>query len=72
MMDSYDPLRDQDAQAPLPASVDGELRIARAYLDKVAAANIHDHTAMVKAAVGLDHRLRSLIAALDAERGDRP
>lgn len=68
---SYNPLRDPDAEPPLPASVDGELRIARKYLGKVASANIHDHEAMLTAAVGLDHRLRALIAALDAERGEQ-
>jgi hypothetical protein len=46
-----------------------ELRLAREYLAEVAAANIHDPQAMVKAAAGLDHRLRALIAALDAEGG---
>ncbi|MFM9589855.1 hypothetical protein ACKI1J_14970 [Streptomyces scabiei] len=69
-MSSYDPLREPDAETPLPASVDGELRLAREYVASVASANIHDHKAMVKAAVGLDHRLRGLIAALDTERGE--
>jgi hypothetical protein len=51
--------------------VDGELQACREFLDQVAEANIHDHTAMVKAAAGLDYRLRSLIAAIEAERGER-
>lgn len=69
-MTAYNPLREPDAEPPFPASVDGELRLAREYADRVATANIHDHEAMLKAAVGLDHRLRNLIAALDAERGE--
>ncbi|GKQ38900.1 hypothetical protein [Streptomyces sp. A012304] len=70
MSTSYDPLREPDAEPQFPASLDGELRLAREYLSQVAGTNIHDHTAMVKAAVGLDHRLRALIAALDAKRGE--
>jgi hypothetical protein len=50
--------------------VDVELRLACEYADRVASANIHDHTAMLKAAVGLDHRLRSLVAAVEVERGE--
>lgn len=68
---SYDPLREPDAARPFPASVDNELRISRRYLNEVAGVNIHDHTAVVKAAVGLDYRLRALIAAIEAERGER-
>lgn len=69
-MTSYDPLFGPTEEPLLPAPVDVELRLCRQYVDKVADANIHDHQAMLKAAVGLDHRLRNLIAALDAERGD--
>jgi hypothetical protein len=68
---SYDPLHQSGDAPQFPAPLDTEVRLIRAYLDKVATANIHDHTAMVKAATGLDHRVRSLLAALDAERGER-
>jgi hypothetical protein len=68
-MTSFDPLRDEDAAIPPPASVDVELAISRKMLAEYATANIHDHAAMIRVAAGLDHRLRSLIAALDAERG---
>lgn len=68
-MSTYTPLYGPDDAKPYPADVDTELRIARALTDTLAATNIHDHTAILKAAVSLDHRLRSLIAALDAERG---
>lgn len=66
---SYDPLHGPDMEPPFPASLDVELRLAREYLDQVAVANIHDPQSMVKAAAGLDHRLRALVAAVDAERG---
>lgn len=69
-MTSYDPLHGPDEPASVPASVDSELKLTRRLLDKVAGANIHDHTEMLKAAVSLDHRMRSLVAALTAERGD--
>lgn len=65
---SYTPLHGPDEESPPPASLDGELRLARRLLDEIATANIHDHTAMLKAATGLNCRLRSLLAALDAER----
>jgi hypothetical protein len=68
---SYDPLREPDSAPPFPGDVDGELRTCREFLDQVAQVNIHDHTAILKAAVSLDHRLRSLIAAIEAERGEQ-
>lgn len=64
-MSAYNPLHEPDEEPLVPAFVDVELKLARQYLDKVATANIHDHNAMLKAAVGLDHRLRMLVAALD-------
>lgn len=71
-MSDYAPLYEPSEEPAFPASVDVELRVARDYLDQVAAANIHDQTAMLRAAVGCHHRLRSLIAAIDAERGEQP
>jgi hypothetical protein len=68
---THTPLRSLDDAEPYHASLDGELRLARALLDELASANIHDHHEMVKAAVSLDCRLRSLLAALDTERGTR-
>lgn len=67
-MTAYDPLHGPDGEPLLPASVDVELKLAREYLGKAATANIHDHGAMLRAATGLDHRLRNLLAAVDAER----
>jgi hypothetical protein len=67
---SYDPLHGPDEEPPFPASLDGELKLTRELLDEIADANIHDHRAMLKAAVALDCRVRGLLAALDAERGE--
>ncbi|MEU9285986.1 hypothetical protein AB0D57_14980 [Streptomyces sp. NPDC048275] len=67
---SYTPLHGPNEEPPIPASLDGQLRLARRYLDTVAESNIHDHTAMLKAAAGLDYHLRALIAAVTAERGE--
>lgn len=71
MSASFSPLHDPDGVDPMPASLADELLLARGFVDQVAAADIHDHTAMVKAASGLDYRIRALIAAVDAERGNR-
>jgi hypothetical protein len=43
--------------------------LARESLARAAVANIHDHQAMIDVAVNFDHRMRSLLAALEAERG---
>jgi hypothetical protein len=67
---SYDPLHGPDEEPPFPASLDIELKLTRDYLGRVATANIHDHTAMLKAATGLNYRIRSLVAAVDAERSE--
>jgi hypothetical protein len=70
-MSDHRPLFDPHEPPPRPCSVEGELGLARKALDKYAEANIHDHTAMLGAAAGLDFRLRSLVAAIEAERGER-
>lgn len=62
----YDPAVDGES---FVAPVDMALRQARKVLAEKAAANIHDHDAMIRAAVGLEMRLRELVAALDAEAG---
>jgi hypothetical protein len=43
------------------------LRLAREDLAAQQGANIHDHQAMIQAAVMLEIRLRGLLAALDAD-----
>lgn len=70
-MTAYDPLHGPDEVPSTPADLDVELRVTRGYLAEVATANIHDHTAMVKVATGLDYRLRALVAAVEAERDAR-
>jgi hypothetical protein len=56
--------RPSDTWVP-PLSI--ALRLAREDLAEQQAANIHDHTAMVKAATTLEIRLRQLLAAVDAD-----
>jgi hypothetical protein len=68
---SYTPLYGPDDCEPFPLTVAAELRLSREYLEQAAAANIHDRDAMIKTAVGLEYRLRALVAALDAKRGER-
>lgn len=59
----YQP-RPSDAYAP-PLST--ALRLAREDLAAQQGANIHDHHAMLRAAITLEIRLRGLLAALDAD-----
>lgn len=68
-MTAYDPLFAPDEEPVGPAALEAEVRLARELLAKVATVNIHDGTAMLKAAAGLAYRLRSLLAAIEAERG---
>lgn len=59
----YEP-HPSDAYVPPLSSA---LRLAREDLAVQQGANIHDHQAMVRAAVTLEIRLRGLLAALDAD-----
>lgn len=68
-MTAFDPLHTPGEEPAAPAALEVELRLSRELLDEVAAVNIHDDQAMLQAAAGLYHRLRSLVAAVDAERG---
>ncbi|MEV6571848.1 hypothetical protein [Streptomyces sp. NPDC051577] len=64
----HDPLHDPERDIrDWTSPVDIALQSARHALAESASANIHDHNDMLRAAVGLDHALRSLVAALDAE-----
>lgn len=65
---AFDPLHDPERDAhtwvpPLDVAIDR----ARKVLGEKAQANIHDRDEMIRAAVGLEHVLRDLLAALDAE-----
>lgn len=59
----YQP-RPSDAWVP---SLDSALCLARQDLAVHQGANIHDHQAMIRAAITLEIRLRGLLAALDAD-----
>ncbi|MEU3204274.1 hypothetical protein ABZ702_10390 [Streptomyces cyaneofuscatus] len=59
----YDPEKDGLGDVP-PLST--ALARARKVLEEKATANIHDHDDMIRAAVGLEMRLRQLVAALEA------
>lgn len=66
-MDSYTPLHDPEKDRdPVVPPLAQAIARARKTLDEKATANIHDHDEMIRAAVGLEMRLRALLAALDA------
>ncbi|MEV0779210.1 hypothetical protein [Streptomyces sp. NPDC050428] len=68
MSESYMPLYDPERDAAVP-SPDLEYAVsqARKVLTEKAAANIHSHDEMIRAATGLDYVLRGLLAALDED-----
>jgi hypothetical protein len=70
MAASYTPLHDpeRDGRTVTPR-LERALEAARKVLDEKAAANIHDKDEMIRAAVGLMHVLRDLLAALDRADG---
>ncbi|MFJ8349754.1 hypothetical protein ACIQ9J_26000 [Streptomyces sp. NPDC094153] len=57
-------------RAPDVHTVDLALSVARESLNRCASSNIHSYGAMITAAVELQHTLRQLVIALDAERGE--
>lgn len=63
------PLREYAVDS-VPLSVATELEMARGVLADTDPENIHDHDAMIRSAVSLSMRLRTLAAAV--ERGERP
>lgn len=69
---TYNPLHDpqKDAHVVIPA-LQQAIDRARKVLDEKAKANIHDQDEMIRAAYGLHYVLHDLLAALEAERGDR-
>jgi hypothetical protein len=68
-MAAYTPLRASGEPQVMHARLELALQLARKSLARVADANIHDHDAMIDAAVDLHIRLGSLVAAVEAERG---
>lgn len=73
MTSYYDPLfgTDRDKHVYVPP-LQRAIEKAREVLAEKATANIHDKDAMIRAAYGLGYVLTDLLAALDAERGERP
>ncbi len=69
-MSTYTPLHSPDDAPPFQAPLAVEISATRSYLAEVATTNIHDEAAILRAAVGLDYRLRALLAALDTKRGE--
>ena len=63
----YDPLYAPETDASYALPLDMAIDVAREQLAESSTANIHDHQAMLRAAVQLEMRLRQLVAALDKE-----
>lgn len=69
-MGSYDPLHDPGREAPEHTSLDVEIAVTLQVLDETAGLNIHSDDDMRSAAFALNCRVRSLLAAIVAERGE--
>ncbi|WP_420032273.1 hypothetical protein ACN2WE_05265 [Streptomyces sp. cg28] len=69
-MTAYDPLHTPDEEPAGPFNLDAEIAATQQILDDTAGLNIHNDAEMVKAAVTLDTTLRTLLAAIVAERGE--
>ncbi|MYR76556.1 MULTISPECIES: hypothetical protein [unclassified Streptomyces] len=65
----YGPLYAPETDASYALPLDMAIDVAREQLAESATANIHDHQALLRAAVHLEMRLRQLVAALDTEAG---
>lgn len=70
MTEIHEPLREPGYTPLEVGSVAVELAVTRQILDETAPLNIHSHTDMLRAAVALDCRVRAMVAALEAERGE--
>lgn len=55
---------------PIPSDITDELAMTAEIIHETATASIHNVDDMIRAAVGLRHRLRTLAAAVTAERGE--
>ena len=69
-MNAYSPLYDPSNPPAGPFDLAVEITVTRRLLDETAGLNIHDDTDMMKAAFSLNTRLRCLLAAIQAERGE--
>lgn len=71
-MTSYTPLYDPEKGVhPVVPPLEQAIDRARKVLDEKGRANLHDSDEMIRAAYGLHYVLHDLLAALDAERGER-
>lgn len=71
-MSSYNPLHDPESDVHFGVPrLQQAIDRARKVLDEKGQANIHDQDEMIRAAYGLHYVLYDLLAALDAERGER-
>jgi hypothetical protein len=68
MSEQYTALYGADSARIQPRSLDEELWSADDTLRELAAANVHDHAEMIKAASGLYYRLGALAAAVKASQ----
>lgn len=66
----YDPLHEPGKEPPGPFDLDVEIAVTRRILNETASLNIHNDADMVKAAFDLNNRVRALLAAVEAERGE--
>ncbi|MFG3323744.1 hypothetical protein ACGF3J_37435 [Streptomyces sp. NPDC048171] len=71
MSTAYDPLYDPAKAPEGPFDLDVEVAVTRQILAETAGLNIHDDVAMMSAAFSLNARLRCLLAAVEAERGEQ-
>jgi hypothetical protein len=69
-MSTYDPLHTPDREPSGPFDVDVEITVTERILAETAGLNIHDDGDMRNAALFLNVRLRTLLAAIKAERGE--
>ncbi|MFI8191396.1 hypothetical protein ACIF8T_21675 [Streptomyces sp. NPDC085946] len=70
-MSAYEPLHKPGTVIPELASVDAEITVTDRILDETAGLNIHSDRDMLHAALALNTRLRALLAAVKAERGEQ-
>ncbi|MEW2424859.1 hypothetical protein AB0911_30465 [Streptomyces nigra] len=71
MSTSYTPLHDPARAISEHAHLDVEIAVTREILDETAGLNIHSDDDMRSAAFALNFRLRALLAAIEAERGEK-
>ncbi|MEU1043924.1 hypothetical protein ABZ400_02055 [Streptomyces sp. NPDC005897] len=69
-MAGFDPLHDETREAPEHSSLDVEIAVTRQILAETARLNIHSDHDMRSAAFALNCRVRALLAAVVAERGE--